>query len=239
MLCSHLAEQRSKASAELARASHTRQAPAEFTHSSDGERRHLSPQTLRKAASTAVQGLRGTFFQHGSFLDLVKFPTDWPPWPCQAFLMILGLATRLFTIAAAAAQGSLHSRAEPVRRPLLAWKLAGPGDLLQVSYHPSCMSCMHAVTKPALKEASCQVLHDGHGSMYMPANRLVPQHSIAAPHVKAACKAIRLLSTIGLLYYEVRKRSLKRSLKRASQNVPYEQKLDSKHVAAGLGAWEL
>ena len=72
MLCSHLAEQRSKATAELARASHSRQAHAPGCQSSGRDERHPSPQSVRRAAAAAVQGLRGTFFQHGSFLDLVS-----------------------------------------------------------------------------------------------------------------------------------------------------------------------
>ena len=63
---------------DLARASHTRQAHAPGTGhlapgsaGSGGEERHPSLQSLRKAASTAVQGLRGAFFRHGSFLELV------------------------------------------------------------------------------------------------------------------------------------------------------------------------
>lgn len=180
MLCSHLADQRSKASAELARASHTRQAPAESSHSSDGKKRHPSPQTLRKTASTAVQGLRGTYFQHGSFLDLVKLLL-FNHLALSGIPDCFGTSTRntawiKLTIAAAAAQGSLHSRAGPARRRLSAWKLGGPVYLLQVFYHPSCLSCVHAVTRPALQKASSHVLHDGQVSMYMPADRLVPQH---------------------------------------------------------------
>lgn len=72
MLCSHLAEQRSKATVDLARASHTRQAPPQGSASSSEGKRTPSPNSIRKAASTAVQGLRGTFFRHGSFLDLVS-----------------------------------------------------------------------------------------------------------------------------------------------------------------------
>ena len=72
VLCSHLAEQRSKATADLARASHTRQAPAPGSASSSEDKRTPSPNSIRKAASTAVQGLRGSFFRHGSFLDLVS-----------------------------------------------------------------------------------------------------------------------------------------------------------------------
>ena len=72
VLCSHLAEQRSKATADLARASHTRQAPPQGSASSSEGKRTASPNSIRKAAATAVQGLRGCFFRHGSFLDLVS-----------------------------------------------------------------------------------------------------------------------------------------------------------------------
>ncbi|CAK0784799.1 hypothetical protein CVIRNUC_008003 [Coccomyxa viridis] len=67
---SHLAEQRSQASAELARASHARQSHAVASDGSGAQQRQASPNTRRRMASAAVQGLRGTFFQHGSFLEL-------------------------------------------------------------------------------------------------------------------------------------------------------------------------
>lgn len=74
VLCSHLAQQHAQATAELARVSHSRPgfqvgvASAGRDARSEGQ---TSPQALRKAASTAVQGLRSTFFRHGSFLELV------------------------------------------------------------------------------------------------------------------------------------------------------------------------
>ena len=72
LLCSHLAEQRSKASAELARASHARQSQAGASDGSGTQHRQPSPIAQRRMASAAVQGLQGTFFQHGSFLELVS-----------------------------------------------------------------------------------------------------------------------------------------------------------------------
>jgi hypothetical protein len=74
VLCSHLAQQHAQATAELARVSHSRPhlqvGVASAGADATGEGQAL-PQVLRKAASTAVQGLRGTFFRHGSFLELV------------------------------------------------------------------------------------------------------------------------------------------------------------------------
>ena len=70
---------------------------------SDGsgtQQRQPSPNTRRRMASAAVQGLRGTFFQHGSFLELVSHlqkqalfttgvPSSSPPFNAAALAVIL------------------------------------------------------------------------------------------------------------------------------------------------------
>ena len=74
VLCSHLAQQHAQATTELARVSHSRPGFQVGAASAGRDARgggQTSPQALRKAASTAVQGLRSTFFRHGSFLELV------------------------------------------------------------------------------------------------------------------------------------------------------------------------
>ncbi len=85
--CRSLREEHTRATAELARLSHTRRHV--LSAAPDAESAQTSQNAERKAASAALQGLIGTRFQQGNFLELVSLAASPPSPHCSSIFAYL------------------------------------------------------------------------------------------------------------------------------------------------------